>query len=147
MGHPKNTLERIGRYIQKTDSCWNWTGQILPGGYGKTTVNYKTVLAHRFVYESSKGKIPDGLCLDHLCRNRSCVNPDHLEPVSHKENTARGAGPASENAKKTSCKRGHALSGDNLYITPDNRRQCKACRGRKIPKAERFSVNGGGLSR
>ena len=75
-----------------TDSeCWNWTAAIFKGlGYGKFNFNGKTCYAHRVSYELHVGEIPSGLQIDHLCRNRKCVNPDHLEPVTHIENIRRG---------------------------------------------------------
>lgn len=81
----------IIRYrVDSITNCWVWQRSINPNGYGHLTVNNKQVLAHRFVYEFYKGPIPEGLTLDHLCRNPSCVNPDHLEPVTHAENCRRG---------------------------------------------------------
>lgn len=104
--------------------CWIWLLVRNPEGYGLFRVNGKTVLAHRFSYEQKHGPIPDGLQSDHLCRVRSCVNPDHIEPVTPKVNTNRGV---NHNKEKTHCLRGHVLSGKNLYIRPDGDRECKAC--------------------
>lgn len=96
------------------------------------TVNAQPGNAHRVGYELYVGKIPDGLMLDHLCRNRCCVNPKHLEPVTNLENVRRGIA-AQRNREirlaMTHCKRGHPLSGDNLYINPGSgQRVCRSCR-------------------
>ena len=85
-------------------------------------------MSHRLAYELEIGPIPAGLEIDHLCRVRNCVNPAHLEPVTHAENIRRGTGPLAENARKTECVHGHPLEGANLYVRPgDGHRQCRAC--------------------
>lgn len=102
--------------------CWAWTSNLSARGYGYLTVNGRSRRAHRVVYELLVSDIPDGLELDHLCRRRNCVNPQHLDPVTHQENMRR--------ARKVYCKRGHELNADSAYIYPrDGRiqRQCKAC--------------------
>lgn len=81
--------ERFWEKVKKTDGCWIWTASIYGKGYGKYTVRGKHYAAHRYAYELIKGKIPDGMQLDHLCRNKLCVNPDHLEPVTNAENQRR----------------------------------------------------------
>lgn len=81
---------RFWQKVCKTDSCWLWTGASIPNGYGTIGVNQKTQMVHRVAYELTKGKIPGRLYLDHLCRNKLCVNPDHLEPVTNAENVRRG---------------------------------------------------------
>ena len=111
-------------------ACWWWAGKVNNNGYGTLPVGRRTlgeahvVIAHRYAYESLIGLIAPGLQLDHLCRNRLCVNPDHLEPVTPGENTRRAA-----SAKKTHCKRGHAFNEANTYIVPGTgRRSCHTCR-------------------
>lgn len=88
--HIRTDEERWQLYVDKTESCWNWTGALTTAGYGSLTKNYQRMYAHRWSYEQHVGPIPEGLALDHLCRNRSCVNPDHLEPVTIGENVRRG---------------------------------------------------------
>lgn len=115
-------------------SCWRWTGAISPYGYGATPWAYRpdeSPRAHKVAYLALVGPIPQDLVLDHLCRHRWCVNPDHLEPVTPRENILRGEGFAAQNARATHCIDGHELCGPNLYVTPDGRRQCRACGRRR----------------
>lgn len=79
-------------YVIAESGCWVWSGSPSTRGYGKITVAGTIFYAHRFMYELHVGPIPDGLYIDHLCRNKMCVNPDHLEPVTHRENLMRGVG-------------------------------------------------------
>jgi hypothetical protein len=126
-------------HVKKTRTCWIWTGyirtitykRVTPAYYGAYCVRLKpkqiTFFAHRFSYELHVGDIADGLHLDHLCQNTICVNPKHLEPVTLKENLHRAANsPASINAKKTQCPKGHLYSGYNLMVTAKGR-QCRTC--------------------
>lgn len=113
-------------YNKNKEGCWVWNRGI-SNGYGGIHINGKYRVAHRVVYELLKGPIPKNLTLDHLCRNRACINPNHLEPVTMKENILRGIGIAAVNARKTSCARsGHLLVGKNLYIW-NGKRICMAC--------------------
>ena len=128
-------LNPIG-YVIEESGCWTWVGFIDKDGYGRWNCNVTgSPIAHRAVYILKRGPIPDGLTLDHLCRNRSCVNPDHMEAVTNKENLMRGTSFSAQNATKTHCKRGHALSGENLYVY-QGRRYCRAC-GREWGRAAR----------
>lgn len=126
LDHRVNMLER--NTIRKTPTCWHWLGAVSKNGYSKSFMDYKTTTGHRVFYTYYKGVVPEGLQIDHLCRNKLCVNPEHLEAVTSRENIIRGTGFAAKNSKKKKCLRRHLLSGDNLYITPDGRRQCKKCR-------------------
>jgi hypothetical protein len=115
------------RFIAKvqpdpTTRCWRWIASRTPHGYGRFRPGRSApwVYAHRFVYELTRGPVPPGLELDHLCRVRACVNPVHLEAVPHRENTLRGDGLAAWNARKTHCSRGHPL--------PAPGRQGRVCR-------------------
>ena len=110
--------------------CWVWTGGKISTGYGFFHPTKQThVLAHRYAYELLRGPIPDGLCIDHLCRNRVCVNPAHLEPVTLGENTRRGLSISTFNALKTHCPAGHAYTPENTYVQPTrpNTRRCREC--------------------
>jgi hypothetical protein len=108
--------------------CWFWLGHLGRLGYGQMKVCNQMWKAHRLVYTLFRGTIPVGAELDHLCRQRDCVNPDHLEPVTHRENILRGVGVASCCAKKTHCLRGHPLSGRNLIVADHGRRRrCREC--------------------
>lgn len=120
--------KRFWAKVDQSGECWNWTASCDRKGYGRFTVAHDVkVGAHRFAYEQVVGAIPDGLDLDHLCRNRACVNPNHLEPVSHKENVRRGESWLTS-ASKTHCPSGHEYAGGNLYVRPsDGARMCRSC--------------------
>jgi hypothetical protein len=111
--------------------CWWWTAALSETGYGNASVAGRFIPAHRVVYQLVRGEIPRGLHLDHLCRNRGCVNPFHLEPVSVGENSRRGdtgSYLAKINNAKTQCPRGHPYSGDNLFVTRAGKRLCRTCK-------------------
>ena len=107
--------------------CWVWQRARDMHGYGVIQVRGKALGAHRVAYEIVKGPIPEGLTIDHLCRTRACINPDHLEAVTNRENILRGEGFAAINARKTHCLRGHAFTEANTYQHRDER-CCRACR-------------------
>lgn len=123
----KKELNRITSKFAKTDKCWEWKST-LNSGYGMIYFRGKSIGAHRLVYRVLVGPIPKGLELDHLCRNRKCVNPAHLEPVTGKENRLRSESPCAKNARKTHCKRGHLLQPPNLtWCSRPGGRQCREC--------------------
>ncbi len=119
------------RCLQKIDAsgdCWEWTAGCYPSGYGLFSINASTTHAHRMVWELLVGPCPSGLEPDHLCRNRVCVNPDHLEWVLPIENKRRSFCPSSHVLKTGYCKNGHLFDGGNVYIKPNGGRQCISCR-------------------
>jgi hypothetical protein len=144
-------LVRLMRHVAvQPDGCWLWTGNTNRGGYGQTFQGFqalgthKFVLAHRLMYELHKGPIPEGLQLDHLCRVRACVNPEHLEPVTNRENLMRS--PLTIVQVKSECIRGHPLSGDNLYWRKSGTRACRTCAlgyGRKHRNKVKAAQSGG----
>ena len=113
--------------IGAPDECWEWQPKLMVIGYGCISVNGKQTLAHRLSYELSVGPIPEGLQIDHLCRNRACQNPNHLEAVTQKVNILRGNGYSARNARKTHCKYGHEFTEANTYIRASNQRKCRTC--------------------
>lgn len=133
MTHEDLRPEQIARFWRsvntKTETgCWLWTGRLCGGGYGRFSAFSRLRSAHRLAWCLLRGPIAEGLTLDHRCRVRSCVNPDHLDPVSMRENTLRGLGFAAVNVRKTHCPKGHPLSGDNLRREPKGgNRRCVIC--------------------
>jgi hypothetical protein len=114
------------------NGCWEWQASITKHGYGRfSAVGSRPELAHRLAYQALVGQIPSGLVIDHLCRNRRCVNPSHLEVVSADVNTLRGGCPAAVNAKKTHCPNGHPLVGDHLSVDALGKRRCRTCTNQK----------------
>ena len=124
----KYSIEDISTPKTKGNHCWVWTSTITPQGYGRFSVNGKQTLAHRFSYETFVGVIPIGKELDHLCRNQACVNPDHLEAVTHSINLKRGDIEAMSHQKiKTHCPQGHPYREENTYIDKNGYRSCRQC--------------------
>ena len=123
--------EKFYSSFEEADSCWLWTANKNTHGYGRLYLyGSKYVMAHRYSYELLVDKIPSGLTIDHLCREHSCVNPRHLEPVTIRDNTLRGVGPTAMNAKKTHCPSGHPYSKKNTRVVSGKTwigRQCKIC--------------------
>lgn len=124
----RSDSERFAGSIKKTPGgCWIWTGARTTKGYGQFRHEGVRVLAHRYSYEIHVGPIPEGLTLDHLCRNHPCVNPAHLEPVTMAENLARGTSPTAINGAKTHCIRRHPFDEANTWIEGNGRRHCRTC--------------------
>lgn len=126
----QDALERLLAKIEidPETGCWLFTGALDQNGYGRIGVNQRAKYAHRLAYERLVVPIPAGLHLDHLCRVRHCVCPDHLEPVTCRENILRGVGIAAINATKTHCINGHEMTPENTYFTGRGaQRYCREC--------------------
>ena len=120
--------ERFWPKVDAFGDCWEWTAGKNKYGYGLFRFKNRSYLAHRFAYETLVGDIPEGEELDHLCRNRACCNPDHLQAVTRRVNVLRGFATSGLNARKTRCPQGHAYDEANTYISKTNGgRQCRAC--------------------
>ena len=118
-----------------TNDCWEWIGAKVSGGYGSFNIDKRSISAHRVAYQLQKGEIPNGMDLDHLCRNRICVNPHHLEPVTRSVNCRRGDTGRITGMKermKTHCPKGHEYNHDNTYLSPKGCRYCKTCHGYRM---------------
>lgn len=120
------------RFWEKVDvghplGCWVWVGRRAANGYGRFWVTGGDVQAHRFAWEAMRTPIPPGLTIDHLCRNKLCVNPDHLRVVDQRTNILASEGLTARNARKTHCKRGHPFAGENLRVKPNGERVCRQC--------------------
>lgn len=129
-------VERFLSKVSKTPECWVWTAFITHDGYGLfNDENHKRVRAHRFAYQMFVGEIPLGLDIDHLCRVRKCVRPDHLQAVSHQENIRRSIRPPRE-----TCRNGHRWLPENIYNHPRGIKLCRLCalyRNRRIRAEKR----------
>jgi hypothetical protein len=132
--------DRFWSRVNKTETCWLWTGATVAGGYGCLRADGRPLRAHRVAYELTVGPIPDGLVLDHLCRTPACVRPDHLEPVTQRENILRGTSPAAQFAAATHCKRGHEFTPENTMRRKGSTRECRTCRKHRRAKRPGIGV-------
>ena len=147
-------VNKNGPIHPEMGQCWLWTGA-KQKGYGVAVVSVcanpegksRNRKAHRMAYELLCGPIPEGLQLDHLCRNPSCVNPSHLEPVTCKENLLRGHTLNNHNAHKTHCWRGHPFDQENTYVMKDGGRLCKACAKLRRSALVSTEISGRGLGK
>ena len=126
--------ERFWSKVEKTETCWIWKGSLTGGGgygylYMGPGANPLWSRAHRFSYELVTGTtIPVGMQLDHLCRNRGCVNPEHLEVVTQHENILRGESLSAQRARQTHCNRGHEYTPENTIRSKRGQRRCRTCK-------------------
>lgn len=141
-------IERFNEKVRREEGgCWIWLASANPRGYGHLRVGNRLVTAHRYAYEMFVGAIPHGYDVDHLCRNRRCVNPDHLEAVTHKENVLRGEGVAAKQSRATRCVRGHEFTPRNTRISR-GKRVCRECeRLRAIRRRQESSSLASSLGR
>lgn len=122
MNIPRIPFEvRFWMKVRFTPTCWEWKSNFNGTGYGRIKVGRKNIAAHRWAYEFCRGPIAEGMTLDHLCRNRKCINPEHLEEVSLKENILRGTAPSAQYARSINCKWGHPLEQGK------RQRFCRTC--------------------
>jgi len=121
----KTAVARFWPKVAKTDGCWDWTASVNSKGYGLISVNGRLHLAHRISYLWAKGEIPEGLQVDHLCFNKRCVNPDHLEAVTARVNTLRSRKAFATDER---CARGHRWDVPGTLSMSGGKRRCLACR-------------------
>jgi hypothetical protein len=139
MGRPRmDVADRITARtcVDPVTDCWEWQGAKGANGYGRIRVTeefgvHRVEMTHRAAYAAFVGPIPEGLHLDHLCRNRICCNPAHLEPVTSAENVLRGDAPSARNARATRCVAGHEFTPENTYALPGGGRYCRECGRRR----------------
>lgn len=142
------TAEKFWEKVDASGDCWLWMGGLNTGGYGRFTLDGRRQRAHRVAYALLVAPVPSGLELDHLCRVRHCVNPDHLEPVTRRENLLRGAGPAQagyRQKRKTHCPQGHPYDESNTFVwaaRPSERSciECNRVRAREYQRKKRGAV-------
>ncbi|HEY1105142.1 MULTISPECIES: HNH endonuclease signature motif containing protein [Streptomyces] len=127
------------RFLASTEAgpggCWQWTGYLMPNGYARISVDGERQYAHRVAYEAFVAPIPAGLVIDHLCRNRGCVNPDHLDAVTQRVNVLRGESHAAARARQVACIRGHRFDHANTYRATNGTRKCRRCRANARSRA------------
>ena len=125
------------KYKRTESGCWEWIAGCFADGYAGYSFEGKMVRAHRYSYECLVGPIPDGLVIHHSCRNIKCVNPDHLEAVTNRENLIRGEGPVligKFHKSKIQCPKGHMYSPSNTHIAPNGQRVCRECNRLRVAR-------------
>ena len=137
------SVDRFWAKVEKTETCWLWTAHKNAKGYGTFWDGERTVLAYRWAFEDANGPIPAHLRLDHLCRVHACVNPDHLEPVTDRENILRGEGACANNARKARCPRGHEYATRTVHrartgFRPEVMRWCPVCQNEAKKRGRAF---------
>jgi hypothetical protein len=126
----ENTVGSFWLRVDQSGECWEWTGYRTRRGYGQVSWRNRIWRVHRLAFEFARGPIPPGLTIDHLCRNRACCNPGHMEPATNRENVLRGNGAAAVNSRKTHCYRGHPFDDTNTRHLRNGDRACRICRRR-----------------
>lgn len=137
----------LARVTRLDNGCWQWTGCLGSDGYGVLKIAGRRRKAHVVAYELHLGLVPDGLVLDHLCRNRGCVNPAHLDPVTEAVNILRGESPTILLHRAGVCKRGHLVSPENTYYRKGTRQivACRVCQRERKRRAREKAGGGRGL--
>lgn len=146
---PEAVATQLMRRVTRdaASGCWLFTGYLNNDGYGHIAVEGRFFGAHRLSYELARGPIPDGLHLDHLCKTRNCVNPDHLEPVTAHENWRRGASPTLANSLKVECVNGHEFDVANTYVDTSRGRDVRVCRACNRAAVARYKARKRSLGR
>ena len=134
----------VARRIITSTGCWQYDGGLLPNGYAYVYVHgERSQYLHRLSYAEFRGPIPEGLVIDHLCRNRACFNPEHLEAVPQRVNVHRGRSHVVEQAARTHCPQGHPYSPANTSVSPKGKRECREChRTRQRERSRRMRAAG-----
>jgi hypothetical protein len=127
LSDPAQVDAYLSARVEPEGDCWLWTRSLNNRGYGQVQLADHRGLAHRFSYEYHRAEIPAGLHLDHLCRNRRCINPWHLEPVTQRENNIRSNAPSAIAYRSNTCTRGHARTAENTYHAKNGKRFCRTC--------------------